>query len=118
MKKQTEELKKQNCDIPDEPESSCKVDCQKSKDMLANQTDAVKVQEEGYKTKCEDKSRKLQAPTPDKKPDPTDDECTKMKNELPMQKVLLAYVEANSKKVCKCNEPVKPKPKPPTCKEL
>jgi len=115
-------LKKQKCDIPDEPESNCEVDCQKSKDMLANQTNAVKIRENNYKNKCEDKSRRLQAPTPDKKPDPTDDECAEMKDELPKQKVLLLFVEANSKKVCECGEPDKPEPikpvKPPTCKQL
>jgi len=39
-----------------------------------------------------------------------------MKTEFANQKVLLIFVQANSKKVCKCNEPKEPEK--PTCKEL
>jgi len=112
-------MEKQECKIPDEPESNCESDCEKAKDMVVVENKYAITFEKEYKEKCGPKMRILQAPTPAEKPDSELDDCERLKKNIDFQDLLKAKLKANAKDVCKCkNEPVDPVKECHTCKDV
>jgi len=118
-----QQLKKQQCDVPDVKDKTCEEKCEEAKSRAKKQSELVNTKQAVVTKACGNKMRKLQVETPAttendakdaakeaKKPEPKLDDCAKATKNLKGESLVLSVLNAKSD-ACTCEKP-KPKPEP------